>query len=264
MTSDVVAAYGGVVFPPEALEQVAEALRSGTMPLHVDHDLRKPMRIRNLDAYVRERADGIHELRFTVDVHPDDVLAFGDRKGMSTTIMVPLDRDDGYREPTNPSLEIAADAAWFPDVDLIAAEGALVAIGIPTDQIRTERALQFGFTPDPQIFVTIPLDLLISVGASALWAGIVRLFRGRKTPDGGVSTARTKINVTVTKGDRSVTAVVETNDEAIASRAIDALEVFGREALDADHELPGDRSELPSRPPVAVWSDPSRRWVPPT
>lgn len=266
MTSERVAAYGGVGFAPEALEQVASAIRGGAIPFHLDHDLRKPVRARNLDAFVRAREDGIYELRFTLEVHPDDVERFGDRAGMSATITVPLDREDSHPEPLNPLIEVSADAAWFPTNELLAAETTLIGRGVPADKIRTEHALQFSFTPDPQIFVTLGLDLLNSLGASAIWAGIVRIFRGRSTPRGGDARGTTRINVTITNGVRSVTAVVETNDEYAARRAFDALEELGRQTLDGSAPKGQVRDALgtSSVPQVAMWDDPARQWVPPS
>lgn len=265
ITSNAVSAYGGVRFPPEVLEEVAAALRSGSVPLHADHDLAKPIRTRNLDAYVHVRSDGVHEVRFTVDVHPDDVDAFGDRSGMSATITVPLPREADYREPISPTVELSADAAWFTESDLLDAERTIIELGVPATKIRTEHALQFSVVPDPQIFLTIGLDLLISLGGSAIWGGLVGLFSRRTTPPEGDSASGTRINVTVVNGDRSVTAIVETSDEAVAKRAFDAIELLGNKAFDVATEHGPVRGELGTRGPsrVATWNDPTRTWVPP-
>lgn len=265
ITSHAVPAYGGVRFPPEVLEDVAAAIRNGSVPLHADHDLAKPIRTRSLDAYVHERSDGVLEVRFTVDVHPDDVDTFSDRTGMSATVMVPLRREASYRELISPALELSADAAWFSESDLLAAERAMIELGVPANTIRAAHALQFSLVPDPQIFLTIGLGLLSSLGGSAIWAGIVGLFRRRSTPSEGESAASTRINVTIVNGERTVTAVVETSDEAVAKRAFDALELLGNETLDATTDHGTVRGEMGTRVPsqVATWSDPTRTWVPP-
>lgn len=265
ITNDAVPAYGGLRFSPEVLEDVAAAIRSGSVPLHADHNLAKPIRSRNLDAFVHKRSDGVLEVRFTVDVHPDDVDTFGDRTGMSATITVPLHREASYREPIDPALELSADAAWFTESDLLAAERTMIQLGVPANTIRTEHALQFSLVPDPQIFLTIGLGLLTSLSGSAIWAGIVGLFRRRSTPSEGDSAASTRINVTVVNGERSVTAVVETSDEAVAKRAFDALELLGNETLDATTDHGPVRGETGTQVPsqVATWNDATRTWAPP-
>lgn len=266
MTSERIAAYGGVAFDIEVLKSAVELIRSGALPVHVDHNLAKPLRTRNPDAYIYTRPDGIHELHFSYEIHSDDAHWVESRQGVSVTVMVPLDRDGSYVAPINPKVEISADHAWFGDESLLDTEAALIAGGFRADEIKTDRAMQFSFAPDPQIFLTIALGLLTSVGGSAFWAGIVRLLRGRRTPGGGDPKQPTTINIKVTEGNRSLTAIVQTNDEAVAFRAIGGLESLTQFFQSRPEDSVKDHSPTPRKtePQVVVWRDRSREWLPPT
>ena len=262
MTSERIPAYGGIAFPREMLETVAESIRTGGIPLHVEHDRSKPIRSRSSDAFVRTRTDGIDELRFSIEVHPDDAHWFETRSGMSTTVTVPLDRPEGFAHPANPTLRLSADHAWFADETLLGAEAAFIAGGMEANSIYAERAYQFSFTPDPQIFVDISLGVLSSLGASGIWAAIAHVFRRRRTPDGGNPSQQTTINLTVKDGNRSVTAVIRTNDEAVANRAINKVDALGQRML-GGASTSGTANVTSAARDVVVWDDGAGKWIPP-
>lgn len=265
MTSERIGAYGGIAFAPELLESVAESIRSRAMPLHADHDVTKAIRTRNTDAFVKARPDGIHELHFTFEIHTDDLHWVESRSGVSVTLMAPLDRPEDFVEPTDPSVEVSADHAWFPDESLLNAERTLIAQGIEADAVATQRAYQFSFTPDPQIFITVTLGLLTSVAGSAIWASIAVLFRQRRTPVGGSATQPTTINYTVKNGDKSLTAKVQTSDKSVARRAFDELGETVQSILVERGSTSASSSTSPSTTSsVVVWNDSLRQWVPPT
>jgi hypothetical protein len=62
-------AYGGVRVDESVLYDLAEAILSGSLPMLVGHDIRRPLNPTILDAQVRARSDGYKEvrIRFTVD-----------------------------------------------------------------------------------------------------------------------------------------------------------------------------------------------------
>lgn len=263
MTTEPISAYGGTQFGRDTLESAADAIRANGLPMHVEHHLGRPLRTRNTDAFIETREDGIDVLRFTVEIHPDDANWAESLGGVSFTITAPIERPEGYIEPISPQLQISADSAWFDDEAILAAESALKAKGIASDQILAERALQFSFVPEPQIFVSIAIDLLTGIGSSVIWDAVVHLFRRRRTPDGGNLDSATKINVTLLDGDTSLTAVIETNSETVAVRALDSIDGLAssiQERSRANHASEtGDQ-----HPSAVVWDDPSRAWTPPS
>lgn len=261
MTSEPVEAYGGIAFPATLLQSFAEKLDGGPVPLHLDHDLTKPVRIRNVELFVHDRSDGISELRFRAEMHADDTHFIDSRPGMSATVMVPLARDEHSQRRVNAPLQLSADHAWFEDEALIGAEKRLIDRGVPAESIRVQRAYQFAVAPDPQIYIDVAFAVLLSVGASALWDGLKLLLARRRTPPGGDSTTPTTVNIEITEDSRVLRAVVATDDFDVAKRAIDSLEVVARE-FQRSGENRGGKSE--SADATTTWDEPNRRWTPPS
>jgi hypothetical protein len=251
MTSQPIDAYGGLAIPGAVLQDIARQIQEGEIPFHIDHDLSKPLRVRSLEVFVELRPEGYEALVFRAEVHADDVHWVQSRPGMSATLTVPIERDEGAQIVENASLQVSADHAWFGDDGLIEAETYFIDQGLGRDKLRVERALQFGLVPDPQIFITVVYPLLISVGAGAIWDGIKLLFARRRTPKGGVVDAPTVINMTVTDGTRSVTAVVKTTDGAVAKHAIDTIGPTVRDFFN---------SPIPQSPATTVWDEENHNW----
>lgn len=261
MTSEPIEAYGGIAFPPTLLRSFAEKLDGGPFPFHLDHDLTKPIRIRNIEAFVQDRSDGISELRFRAEMHVDDTPFIDSRPAMSATVMSPLARDAHFPRQLDATFQLSADHAWFGDEALIRAEKRLINRGVPAHSLLVQRAYQFAVAPDPQIYIDVALTILLSVGASALWDGIKLLFERRRTPPGGSPTTPTTVNIEITDGSRVLRAVVETDDHDAAKRAIDSLDVV---ASEFQRGGPGMNRKPASAIPTMTWDDPSRRWIPPS
>lgn len=268
MTTEGIEAYGGFSLDREALESAAASIRSNGLPMHLEHDLSRPLRIRHLDAFVESRADGIDVLRFTAEIHPDDAHWAATLGGVSFTMTTPIDRPDEYVEPSARKISISADHAWFSDEAILATESKLQSGGIDHQLILGERAFQFSFVPDPQIFVSVAMDLLTGLGSNAIWEGILALFRSRRVPPGGDATKETTINVTLIDGDTSFTAVVETNSDAVALRALGGLDDLVRSVRGDIVDVGAGEGAIEQQPavppPVVVWNDRSHQWVPPT
>ncbi|MGN8552105.1 UNVERIFIED_CONTAM: hypothetical protein OHV15_05935 [Microbacterium sp. SLM126] len=269
MTTERIGAYGGFKLDRMDLEHAAASIKANGLPMHLEHDLSKPLRIRDIDALVETRADGIDVLRFTAEIHPDDAHWAEALGKVSFTMMRPLDRpDEEYVEPNAPIVSLSADHAWFSDEAILAAESSLRSAGIDRQLILSERAFQFGLVPDPQIFLSVAMDLITGVGSSAIWESIVGLFRSRLTPPDGDAAKETVINVTVTDGDTSFTARVETNSDAVALRALDGLTDVTRslrgDPADSTPDVPTVGQPPAAPPPILVWDDGSHRWAPPT
>jgi len=256
MTSQPIEAYGGVAVPTDLLRQLADQFTEQGLPFHRDHDLTKPIRMRHVQAFVKERSDGIAELRFTADLHKDDTQWLESHPGVSATLMSPLARDQGRRSSIFPALQISADHAWFDDEALIESERALVSHGLSPDDVLVQRAYQFGMVPSAQIFATVVLPVFLSLGAAAIWDGIKLLFKRRRTPLGGDQSATTTLNITVVDGDRSLNAVVASSEEAVAERALQSLEVVVEQFL-------GGTNDAHHRP-LTVWDDENWEWTPPS
>ncbi|MDY0909518.1 hypothetical protein [Microbacterium sp. CFBP9034] len=265
MTTERIGAYGGTGFDREMLESAAASIKANGLPMHVEHDLGRPIRVRNFDAFVENRADGIDLLRFSVEIHPDDAHWANDLGSVSFTMTTPIDRPSGYVEPDAPEIAISADHAWFDDDAILAAETAMRSAGVAPELISAERALQFSFLPDPQIFLSVAMDLLTGLGSSAIWEGVLILFRSRRTPPGGDAEKSTTINLTLLNDESSMTAVIETNSEAVALRALDSVDEMVRairgQKVNSDAEAHLDA--LPSEPSTVIWDDQARKWTPP-
>lgn len=261
MTTERIGAYGGFRFSREALESAAAAIRLNGLPMHVEHDLRRPLRTRNIDAFVESREDGIDMLQFTLEIHLDDAHWVDTFRAISFTITTPLPRPLEYLEPESPRVSLSADNAWFDDESILAAESAIRSNGVSSEDVLAERAFQFSFVPDPQIFMTVSVALLTGVAANALWSGVVHLFRSRRTPAGGNADRPTIVNLTLVDGDASMTAVVETESEVVAMRALENID----ELVEALRERKGAQAkEEKVEPSAVVWNDTSGSWTPPT
>jgi hypothetical protein len=262
MTSEAIEAYGGIAFPPALLRSLAGTLDGSNIPFHVDHDLTRPVRVRNIEIFVKDRTDGISELRFRAEMHEDDTQFIESRPAMSATITSPLARDEDSPRRDDVPLQVSADHAWFADEVLIGAEERLMARGVRAETLSVERAYQFAFIPDPQIFVVVVLPFLLSLGASALWDGIKHVFASRRTPPGAAADTPTTVNIEITDGDRTLRAVVSTRNEAVAARAFEALE----EVAVAFQEQRPHESVADSGPSTStsVWDVDDGRWTAPS
>lgn len=258
MTSDPIEAYGGVSIPPEMLKEIARQIEAREIPFHLDHNLSKPLRVRGLEAFVESRQDGIDELRFQAEIHEDDFHWLESRPGLSATIMAPLARDQNEERKCDAAIRLSADHAWFSDDALIGVEERLVRIGVARELIQIQRAYQFSVVPDPQIFIDLTYQLLLSIGSNGIWDGIKNLFGQRRTPKGGEPLAPTVVNVSIDNGERSIKAVVTTNDVAVAQRAVESLAQAVTAFLQSTPITPPEEK----RKDITVWDDESGNWGP--
>ncbi len=255
MTDHAIPAYGGIRIPVAMLEELAQSLNQAPLPFHANHELSRPLRVRGTRAWVAARDDGFSELACEAEMHPDDIPLVERMRGMSATLMTPLDGHP-VRDTGAGGIRLAADYGWFSDDALIEAERALVAVGVPAARIEVKRAFQFGAIPAAQIYLEIGLPLLISISSAVLWDGIKSLWRRRRTPNGGDPSSATTVNVVVEDGDRRVTAVVTTDDEDVAMRAIQALGGALRPGAPTDSGSGTDSKTV-------VWNDSEHGWAPP-
>ncbi|MFJ2551551.1 hypothetical protein [Microbacterium sp. NPDC087591] len=261
MTDERISAYGGFSVPVEFLEEAAAQINRQGLPMHLGHDLARPLRVRNVRAYVHAD-EGVNQLWCNLEVHQDDVRWFETLPGMSVTMTLPIERDSRVGRGTRGGVTISADHAWFDDDSLVAAESALTVDERCDETISINRAYQFGLVPDPQIYVDVAYAVLLSIGANVIWDGVKVLWRRRRTPEGSSAEVPTTVNWTISTREHSVTAVIKTSDEATASKAIESLEhataaVFGADERQAEGVHEG------SSKTVIAWDADSSTWTPP-
>lgn len=259
MTSSPIEAYGGFSIPRAALRNFARVLNTGGVPFHVDHDVSKPLKMRSFEAFVMTREDGVDELRFSAELHEDDLPWLDSRPEVSATLMVPLPRDQSRADPDMAPIQFGADHAWFADEALVDAEDELMSRGVDRDQISVRRAYQFSLVPDPQIYLEITYAFFISLSAGVLWDGIKKVYGQRRTPSGGDATKSTSVNISLIDGDRRLTAVVTTSDEEVAHRAVESIDGAIEGFFQSRQVPPGELK----RRAVTSWDDATGSWAPP-
>jgi hypothetical protein len=96
-TDQPLAAYGGIRVDESMLHDIAEAVRSGSLPMLIGHDIRRPLNPTVLDAQVRQNSDGYKEvwIRFTVDADAwaqfeEELAASGAPGGFSFAASEPI------------------------------------------------------------------------------------------------------------------------------------------------------------------------------
>jgi hypothetical protein len=161
-------AYGGIQLSREILEQLAEAVRTQSIPMMRNHDGRTQLRVSNVEAGVRERPDGEFEAWANFDVHDDDWAEFenelaesGGPGGMSFSMSQPF---ASLVRPGAPRIRITADAHHFSDEQLLAAGDAIAAVA----SVQVERLYQFSHLPPALVVVQYLADPTVQVSLNVL------------------------------------------------------------------------------------------------
>ncbi len=237
-TTHPVEIYGGYQHPPGMLEMLADAIRTGAIPMQLEHDLTKTIDAKCLRVEVVDLDDGHKAVDAEFDVPLATVEALGDRKGMSfayseTIMMIP----ESYVGA--PKLALFADPAHFGDVAIREAAEILtphgpVAAGryrqfnaIPTCKIVVEYAHQSGGVDG----VTVAVGVGVSLVANAITEGIKGLLRRRRSPRERQEEPA-NIELHIVHGSWRERAILRTNDESVIDAALaelpDAIETASR------------------------------------
>ncbi|SRR6266498_2611926 len=219
-TGHPVPAYGGIQLDESALHDIAEAIRSGSLPMLIGHDIRRPLNPTVLDTQVRQRPDGYKEvwIRFSVDADAwaqfeAELAASGTPGGFSFAFSEPIaDLPATAKESVAP-VALEADASHWSDEDLLAAAEDLRAIG----SVHVGRRYQFAFEPLAVVVLTLALaPILTGLITNALYDGLKRFLRpGRHTI----------FQFRVEREDgRSADARLETDDPEVLRHAIGAFD----------------------------------------
>jgi hypothetical protein len=241
-TTHAIEAYGGFQFRREELEAAAEGINRSGLALTQNHDSTQRVRTRNIRVEVRARDDGEYELFGTGEVHEEDAHLVELGGGLSVTITRPLPGHPAER--TDVGISVAANAAWFPD-DAIEAAQAVFAQVVPAEGVRL---YEFGHDADAHIIVTVTRYAWTLLGGEVVWDGLKLLWAARRLLPGRESMP-TRITLDLQDGDKSAVAGVETTDQAVAGQA---LESFDR-AIDLLFGSPSDA-------PAMLWNEVEERW----
>ncbi len=220
-TTHRVEKYGGVKLAESALQQIVDALNSGTLPMIGHHDWTKPIRTRDVEASLVELADGEKGVRLVGLVHQDDWDAAGHVGGMSFTTFDVFGMAEGpHPEGTEP-VKLAADAGWFADEDI----GTACSIMSQLAPAEGARLLQFSAVDLARISLELGLIYVTTWGPgiaqNAIWDGLkfLMLRRLKRTPDGELESS-TRIELVTSLPVGAVTAVIDTNDPDVAQKAL--------------------------------------------
>lgn len=161
-TTHPIAAYGGIQLSESVLHDMAKALRTGAVPMHVGHDIRRPLATSNVDAGVEKLEDGYLAVWAEFDVDADAWAEFeaerdasGAPGGISFSATEPITRDEQVRQAV---VAVAADASYFDDSTILRAARELELVGTT----GAERLYQFAFTPDPKVVLELATSVVTS------------------------------------------------------------------------------------------------------
>lgn len=228
-------AYGGVQHPDELLERLAEATRTGAIPLVINHDHAQSLHARCLRAEVVDLPDGYKavEADYEVDgdvwdAFQDELRAQGVRGGMSFTYAEYFSELTPRDKGRSGQLSLVADAFHFRDEDIERAGEALTQVG----SVKIGRLYQFNAAPICRVVVeyvqqsggldAAVKDIMIGVAGSAIYDAIKRLLRGRSTTTTATESApQLEIHVTTeSDGASRQRLLLRTDNEEVIEHAL--------------------------------------------
>ena len=241
-TDHPLSAYGGIRIADRVLHELADGIRSGALPMLVEHDIRRPLRPHILDVQVRSRPDGFKEVwvRFTVEASAwaefnTEVETAGGPGGFSFAATERIGELSAAGDRTTTSIEIDADASYWNDETLLNAAAQLRAVG----PVRVARRYQFALEPLAVVAVTFVIaPILAGLAANALYDGLKRFLRPKKP---------TIFQFRVENADgTSANARVETDNAEVLKRAIDSFDqIAARQHLSEWNEAKGAWEQHP-------------------
>lgn len=222
-TTHPIPAYGGIELPRQVLDQVAQAVASGAMPMHFGHDISRPVAVSEVEAGVEQLEDGHFAAwaEFNVDAevwaaHEAELAAAGAPGGMSISFTGPL---SGRSLASESPLVIAADGHHFDEEEI---EAAVAILGRLDAAAGGEVLYQLSFEPLAKVVIDVVWPVVMSLGpnivASAIYDTARSFFRpGRRGLVFNVSFKETR------RGARKVKVHIEASNEAELRAAMDLL-----------------------------------------
>ncbi|MBB1034462.1 hypothetical protein G6031_08675 [Dietzia sp. CQ4] len=222
-SSRPVEAYGGMQLAEETIEELAQVVRSGTIPVSIAHDSARPVSVSNVDSGTRRNDEGYLEawVEFDVDetrweAYQSAVRAAGidGLGGMSITFMNPLDGEETVDTP----VKVAGDAHHFTDDEIRAAAVLLRALD---PSASGERLYQLSAVPALRVVFDLMLDSVMSIGASiaasAIYDAAKTLFKRGQTNSVDIAFKEAK------SGARSLKIAIKYHTEEELKTAMDRL-----------------------------------------
>jgi hypothetical protein len=239
-------AYGGIQLDRQVLEQLADALRAGRLPMLLQHDPSRPLHPRILDAGVARDDEGFDQvwIRFEIEeavwaAAQTEWHRAGGPGGFSWSGSVPLRLVPAQGDGPKPTVAIAADAHFWTDEQVID-----VATKLSADaNVYAQQRLAFAHTPDPVVVISL-YEFAKAMVAAGLWEALKGFLRRRQ---GSTSSGPTIFEFRLSRGDHDVIGRVTTNDAEVLHRAIDALASLEESAFQAatwNDRTVGNRARL--------------------
>lgn len=222
-TTHPISAYGGMQISKHLLEQVAEAVASGAVPMHFGHDISRPLAVAKVETGIEHLDDGYFAAWAEFDVNEEiwavymkEVEAAGAPGGMSIAFTSPLaDRPSASGLP----IVVAADGHHFESAEIDAAVEILDRTGVG---VGGEVLYQLSFEPIAKVIIDIVWPMVMSLGpnlvASAIYDAARSFLRpGRPEIVFDVSFKQSR------NGSRNVKIHIKVSDEAELSSALSRL-----------------------------------------
>lgn len=237
-------AYGGIQLPPEAMEQIAQRITRGELPMLFGHDLGRPARTRNASAWTEPTEDGFVRVVVEFDVDAEDWAAYEEELaeagvqglgGMSISFTGPL---EGTSLP-DADLVLAADAHHYTDDEIAA---AVVKLRLLDPGAGGERLYQLSVVPPLKVVVDLILSGTLAIGLNIVAAGIYDALRGLIRPG-----QRNEINLTfrqTRRGRRILKISIPVTSEEQLETALNGLSDVVKEGARGTFVFEEDKYEL--------------------
>ena len=218
MATDPISAYGGFQFAPSALEDILAGIREGRLQMTADHDGRKRLNPRWINAEIRRTERGSLGVYVDFEVDEDEWAKYG-RVGWSVSGTVWVWK--ASQENSSPALSVQADASHFDGQALEAAIKALC----PHFAVSGGLLYQFSEIPPARIMIEMALLTLqvipINLISSALYDGFRHFLRPRRA-DKSIFEFR----ISDEERNRSINARIETSDPDILRSALTQMQTL--------------------------------------
>ena len=219
-TTHAVAANGGVRLDKAVLDQLADGVRSGSIPMMFNHDVRQQTTVANVESGVRLRPDGEWEAWAEFDVDADDWDRFerqlkeaGAPGGMSFKASEPFIVSEGGP----PAIHVCADAHHFPDELLLDLAKDLSKRG----PFQIDHLYSFSFVPPAAVVIAVAAQWASQIPPNLLASWLYDAAKRFLQPIGAEKTIF-DFEINHTDGSQ-VKAHLETANKKTLRRAIEAF-----------------------------------------
>jgi len=222
-TTDQIPAYGGIRLAPEALESMAQSLRSQSVPMRLFHDAGQPIEVENVDAEIRQRPDGEYELWVEFDVEEEGWARYEAERdaqnapgGLSFTVAEPIAQLTSEARLGLDSIAIAADAHHFSDDEILAAAREFTNAG----NVRVSRLYQFSAAPAALVLIQFAFQELAQIPPGIISAWLYdasQHFRRPGQPEPPITLVSREPD-----GRETTASIPAGTDRSIATKAFDA------------------------------------------